>query len=43
MSVVFVKKSIRVLIIGGGCKGKTRFEDLVGLKQFVGEGGGCGN
>ena len=43
MSVVFFTKSICVLIIGGGCEGKTRFEDVVGLKQFVGEGGGCGN
>ena len=43
MSVVFVTKSICVLIIGGDCEGKTRFEDVVGLKKFVGEGGGCGN
>ena len=43
MGVVFVEKSICVLIAGGGCEGKTRFEDVAGLKKFVGDGVGCGN
>ena len=43
MAVVFAEKSICVLIVGGGCEGKTRFEDVAGLKKFVGDGVGCGN
>ena len=32
-----------VLIVGGGCGGKTPFEGVDCLKKFVGDGGGCGN
>ena len=42
MAGVFAKKSIFVLIVGGGWGRKTRFEGVVGLKRFVGNDGGCG-
>ena len=41
MAGVFAEKSIFVLIVGGGWRGKTRFEGVVGLKRFVGNDGGC--
>ena len=43
MATVFVKKSIWVLIVGKGCGGKTQFEGVVALKEFVGDGGGFAN
>ena len=39
----FAIKKMCVLIVGGGCGGKTQFEDVDCLKKFVGDGGGCSN
>ena len=43
MASAFAKRSIWVLIVGGGRGGKTQFEGVDGLKNFVGDGGGFGN